>query len=144
MHKEMLSYCNTCMIIRPPRSFHCSECCVCVEVHDHHCPFMGTCVGRRNTRYFVLFLVSASFICLETFVLCLTAMLTSPESFLFSKDEDQKGWQYYEQLVGFIIMLYTGMLALSLIGFAVETNHKVMSNVTTNESIRKKWNAKGN
>lgn len=40
-------------------------------------------------------------------------------------------------------MIYTGMLSLSLTGFAVEVNHKVMMNVTTNEQLRKKWNGKG-
>ena len=54
-HQE-LSYCNTCEILRPPRSFHCGICGFCVEVHDHHCPWMGTCIGKRNIRYFVLFL----------------------------------------------------------------------------------------
>ena len=27
-----LSLCTTCMIVRPPRAFHCSACGVCVEV----------------------------------------------------------------------------------------------------------------
>lgn len=56
----MLSYCRTCQIVRPPRSFHCSDCGFCVEVHDHHCPWMGTCIGLRNIRYFVSFLFFTS------------------------------------------------------------------------------------
>jgi len=55
MHNK-LSYCKTCNILRPPRSFHCSRCEVCVEVHDHHCPWVGTCVGYRNVKYFIGFL----------------------------------------------------------------------------------------
>lgn len=53
-----LAYCETCEILRPPRSFHCSTCDVCIEVHDHHCPWVGTCVSKRNHRYFTLFLLA--------------------------------------------------------------------------------------
>ncbi len=67
---DLLSYCVTCQIIRPPRSFHCSTCGVCIEVHDHHCPVMGTCIGRRNIRHFILFLLNAAAICLVTALIC--------------------------------------------------------------------------
>lgn len=50
--------CRTCNIIRPPRSFHCKKCDACIEVHDHHCPWTGTCVGRRAHKKFILFLMS--------------------------------------------------------------------------------------
>lgn len=34
---------------------HCYECGVCVEGHDHHCPWMTKCIGKKNFRYFVVF-----------------------------------------------------------------------------------------
>lgn len=29
---------------------HCFDCGVCIEGHDHHCPWMGKCVGRKNMK----------------------------------------------------------------------------------------------
>jgi palmitoyltransferase ZDHHC9/14/18/palmitoyltransferase len=59
-----VSFCATCGIHRPRLSTHCRQCDSCVMGWDHHCNWIGTCVGQRNHRHFVQFLVNVPLFCL--------------------------------------------------------------------------------
>lgn len=51
------AFCNHCQNGKPPRCHHCSVCQRCVLKMDHHCVWVVNCVGARNYKFFLLFLV---------------------------------------------------------------------------------------
>lgn len=56
---KKLTFCETCNVLRPPGTSHCSRCNACILNFDHHCPWLGTCIGAKNHSYFVALLFSA-------------------------------------------------------------------------------------
>jgi len=51
--------CRECLLHHEKNvaAFHCFDCGVCIEDYDHHCPWIGKCIGRGNKSYFNAFIV---------------------------------------------------------------------------------------
>lgn len=81
LHLEVpIKYCRTCNIWRPPRCHHCKVCDSCIETQDHHCVWLNNCVGRRNYRYFFVFITSATILALYLIVLTLVHLISIPNT----------------------------------------------------------------
>ena len=53
--------CEACDMHVPLLSVHCSHCRKCIYALDHHCYFLGHCIGRGNQRFFIVFCHTRSF-----------------------------------------------------------------------------------
>lgn len=49
-------YCFKCYIDQPIRTKHCHSCRACIATFDHHCFWLGNCIGEKNRPAFMLYL----------------------------------------------------------------------------------------
>ncbi|XP_062197810.1 probable protein S-acyltransferase 6 [Phragmites australis] len=134
-----VKYCHTCMLYRPPRCSHCSVCNNCVERFDHHCPWVGQCIGKRNYRFFFMFISSTTFLCLYVFGVCWVNL------FLITRQYDCSfGRAVAESPVSGFLIVYTFVTAWFVGGLTAFHSYLVCTNQTTYENFRYRYEGKAN
>jgi hypothetical protein len=130
-----LKLCKTCKIAKDLRVFHCKECGLCILRHDHHCPWLSTCIGIHNNRKFIMLLIiNLIFFAYNPIVLLLFLFLRFQEEDKDIVNQADRLCVLLLIILNSFLFLFHGILILShslYIGTGQTTSEKIKRNPNT-------------
>jgi palmitoyltransferase len=121
------NFCPICKIKYTKYSKHCYICNKCIEEFDHHCVWMGKCVGKKNKKIFycILILLIFNFL-INIFLGILSLFQTNINdyyinffNFYNNYKKIIKFMRYFIFIINLIITLFSCFIIIPLISFYI-------------------------
>lgn len=124
-HDGRYRVCRTCNFWKPDRCHHCSVCDTCILKMDHHCPWFAECIGFKNQKFFIQFLIYTTSYSTMELLLCIIQF-----SIWFHKGK------YVDEIIDIrllILSILSFVVTISMLIFSGFTIFQLLRNQTTIE-----------
>ena len=118
--------CTYCNVEQPPRAKHCHDCDKCVLQFDHHCVWLGNCIGQGNHCQFWWYLCEETAVCIWTGVLYI----------LHLKAHITKVW--WQDAITILLLITLFICLCFLLLLLLFHSYLMLTNQTTYELVRRK------
>ena len=126
---------DTCNLYQPPRAHHCSVNDDCIDKFDHHCPWVGTTIGRRNYRPFLGFVFGTAILCV--FVIATCALQIKIKYDELPAETQSRNLKAMGEAPAAMIVLFVAFLGFCFVGvLSCFHAYLVATNQTTYENFR--------